>query len=106
MLQAVGSPVSGRAAVSISRARGISDQPNSGAPMLTEIAPVDVRSQVSRPRLVRSAIDVTFASRINISATPRVALPHASSVEPSAFQRHACCGVLTVEYHCELIETD
>lgn len=51
-----------------------------------EIVPVEVRSHVSRPRLVRSAIDVVFDSRINKSAAPRVALPHASSVEPLAFQ--------------------
>ncbi|MNN81551.1 hypothetical protein D3C81_1983880 [compost metagenome] len=86
MLQAVGSPASGNTEVSISRARGISDQLKSGFPILTEMAPVEVRWHVSRPRLVRSTTDVILDSRISISAAPRVALPQASSAEPSAFQ--------------------
>jgi hypothetical protein len=73
--------------------------------MSTEMSPVEVRSHVSRPRLVRSATEATFASRISISAAPRVALPQ-------TFQRgairvpehHARIGIVAIEQHRELVE--
>ncbi len=86
MLHAAGLPASGNTAVSSACAKGMSDQSKSGTPMSTEMSPVEVRSHVSRPRLVHSATEATFASRISISAAPRVALPQTSSAEPSAFQ--------------------
>ncbi|MNH20002.1 hypothetical protein D3C79_797540 [compost metagenome] len=86
ILQAIGPPASGNTAVSRCVASGTSAEPNNGTPILTEMAPVAVRSHVSKPRLVCSVIERVFASLISLCAAPRVALPQTSSVEPSAFQ--------------------
>ncbi len=86
MLHAVGLPGSGNAFVSAGSASGMSRQPSSGLPMSTDTRCAASRAQVSKPRRVLSTTDEVPASRISMSATPRVALPQVSRAVPFAFQ--------------------
>lgn len=54
--------------------------------MSTDTRCSESRVQVSKPRLVLSTIVDVFTSRMSMSATPRVALPHVLSTEPFGFQ--------------------
>jgi hypothetical protein len=87
MLHAVGAPDSGGERVSTFLDSGTSRQCSSGSPMLTEMFLMDVRSHWSRPRFVLRRTKLCCVSRIKMSATPRVALPQASSCVPFGFQK-------------------
>ncbi len=86
MLHAAGSPAIAKVRVSMAPASGTLAQSSEGSPMFTDTRRPDSRTQVSKPRSVRSTIEWLPVSCIKRSATPRVALPQAASGVPSAFQ--------------------